>query len=115
MTNESVKYEGDGSEDSDSTSNLPTVPTTPAAHKVTRASAAWVATAVALVLLVLLIIFILQNQTNVELKTLGVSGELPVGMAMLIAAVIGGALVGLSGGARVIQLRKQASRTQRRN
>ncbi len=99
---------------------LATVATTQAevrrspARRVTRASAAWVATAVALILLVLLIVFILQNQTKVELKSLGMSGELPVGMAMLIAAVVGGVLVGLSGGARVIQLRTQAKRAQRR-
>jgi uncharacterized integral membrane protein len=73
-----------------------------------------VATAVALVLLVLLIVFILQNSTKVEVQFLGMSGTIPLGMALLIAAVGGGVLVAIAGVARVTQLRLHARRTRRR-
>ena len=79
----------------------------------TRASAAWVATAAALLLLVMLIVFILQNPTRVEVRYLGFSGSLSLGMALFIAAVGGGVLVGISGIARVTQLRLHARRTRR--
>jgi uncharacterized integral membrane protein len=82
--------------------------------RVTRISAAWVATAVALVLLVLLIVFILENSTKVEIQFLGMSGTIPVGMALLIAAVGGGGVVAVAGIARVTQLRLSARRTRRR-
>jgi len=80
------------------------------APRVTRASAAWVATAVALLLLILLIVFILQNSTKIEVQFLGMSGTIPLGMALLIAAVGGGVVVAISGVARVTQLRMNARR-----
>jgi len=82
------------------------------APRVTRASAAWVATGVALLLLVLLIVFILENSTRVEVQFLGMSGTIPLGMALLIAAVGGGVVVAIAGVARVTQLRMNARRTR---
>ena len=82
------------------------------APRVTRASAAWVATGVALLLLILLIVFILENSTKVEVQFLGMSGTIPLGMALLIAAVGGGVVVGIAGVARVTQLRMNARRTR---
>ncbi|MBT1002877.1 DUF1049 domain-containing protein [Paenarthrobacter sp. DKR-5] len=76
----------------------------------TRAGVVWVAVVVALVALILLIIFILQNQQQARILFLGLDGTLPLGMAMLIAAVAGGVLVAASGAARIIQLRSQARR-----
>lgn len=80
---------------------------------VTRASAAWVATGISLLLLVMLIVFILQNSTRVEVHYLGLAGSLPVGMALLIAAVGAGVLVAIAGGARVTQLRRRVRRARR--
>ena len=82
------------------------------APRVTRASAAWVAIGVALLLLILLIVFILQNSTKVEVQFLGMSGTIPLGMALLIAAVGGGVVVAIAGVARVTQLRMNARRTR---
>lgn len=79
----------------------------------TRASAAWLATAVALLLLILLIVFILQNSTKVEIEFLGLDGSIPLGMALLIAAVGGGVVVAIAGVARVTQLRLGARRLRR--
>jgi uncharacterized integral membrane protein len=72
-----------------------------------------VATGASLVLLILLIVFMLQNSGKVALHFLGLSGTVPLGLALLIAAVGGGVLVGIAGVARVTQLRRFARRTSR--
>lgn len=82
--------------------------------KVTRASAAWTATAMALVLLTLLVVFILQNQTEVEITFLWLTGEIPVGIALLVSAVASGLLVAVAGVARVTQLRRSVRRAERK-
>lgn len=74
----------------------------------------WVATVAALVLLSLLIVFILQNQDLVQVQYLGLSGSLPLGVALFIAAVAGGLLVATAGAVRISQLRRTAFPTQRR-
>jgi uncharacterized integral membrane protein len=71
-----------------------------------------VATGVALVLLILLIVFILENSTKVEVQFLGMAGTIPLGMALLIAAVGGGVVVAVAGAARVTQLRRYARSTR---
>jgi uncharacterized integral membrane protein len=88
-------------------------PPAPGAPRFTRASAVWVATGAALLLLILLIVFVLQNSTKVEVHFLGLSGTIPLGMALLIAAVGGGVVVAIAGIARVTQLRMSARRTRR--
>ena len=80
--------------------------------RLTRASAAWVATAAGLLLLVLLIVFILQNSTQVKVRFLGFAGSIPLGMALLIAAVGGGVLVAIAGTTRITQLRRTARRNK---
>lgn len=85
-----------------------------AAPRLTRASAVWVATAATLLLLVMLIVFILQNSSRVEVRYLGFTGSLPLGVALLLAAVGGGVVVAIAGIARVTQLRLHARRTRRR-
>ena len=84
------------------------------AMSTTRAAAAWLATAVSLVILVLLIILILENQETVEVSYLGLQGALPLGTALLIAAVAGGAIVTIVGVIRLTQLRIMARRARRR-
>ncbi|TQL56313.1 lipopolysaccharide assembly protein LapA domain-containing protein [Oryzihumus leptocrescens] len=71
------------------------------------------AIAAALVLLIMLIAFMLQNTTKVEVHFLGLSGTIPLGMALLIAAVGGGVVVAIAGVARITQLRLNARRTRR--
>ena len=85
----------------------------PVAPITTRAAAAWFATAVALVLLVLLIILILQNQNVVKVNYLGFTGSIPLGTALLIAAVAGGAVVTIVGVIRLTQLRFATRRARR--
>jgi uncharacterized integral membrane protein len=79
----------------------------------TRISGAWVAAIVAVVALVFLLIFILQNLAGTHVYFLGASGSLPMGVAMLFAAVAGALLIASFGSARVLQLRRAARRHRR--
>ncbi|TLM81367.1 DUF1049 domain-containing protein [Pseudarthrobacter sp. NamE2] len=81
-------------------------------RQVTRTGVIWAAVVAALVLLILLIIFILQNQELVLVKFLGLEGAVPLGMALFIASVTGGVLVAAAGGARILQLRRNAHRAR---
>ncbi|WP_345452153.1 LapA family protein [Arthrobacter gyeryongensis] len=78
---------------------------------VTRAGMAWTATVAALVLLILLIAFIVQNQDAARVRFFGLDGTISLGIALLVAAVGGGALVAVAGAVRIIQLRSRNRRT----
>jgi uncharacterized integral membrane protein len=80
--------------------------------RVTRAGVVWAAVVAALILLILLIIFILQNQDQVAVRYFGLEGFVPLGMALFIASVTGGVLVAVAGGARILQLRRNAHRAR---
>ena len=80
------------------------------AVKRTRSGAVWSAAASFAVILVLLLIFILQNSRKVQISYLGAHGQLPLGVALLFAAVLGILLVVIPGTARIIQLRTVAHR-----
>jgi uncharacterized integral membrane protein len=79
---------------------------------VTRTGVVWAAVVAALVLLILLIIFILQNQEQVAVRYFALEGFVPLGMALFIASVAGGVLVAVAGGARILQLRRNAHRAR---
>jgi lipopolysaccharide assembly protein A len=81
--------------------------------KRTRTSGIWVAVGFFAVILLLLLIFILQNGTQVSVSYLGMHGHLPLGVALLLAAVCGVLLVVLAGAARISQLRTTARRHRR--
>ena len=81
--------------------------------KRTRTSGIWVAVGFFAVILLLLLIFILQNGTDVSVSYLGMHGHLPLGVALLLAAVCGVLLVVLAGAARISQLRTTARRHRR--
>lgn len=82
----------------------------------TRTSGVWFAALGFVLLLLLLAIFMLQNSQRVQISYLGVEGHLPLGLAMLLAAIAGALLIGLAGAARLLQLRRSAHpvRTARR-
>jgi uncharacterized integral membrane protein len=79
----------------------------------TRVSAAWVGIIVAIVVLVLLLIFILENLRDVTVTYFGASGQLPLGVALLFAAIGGALLVAMVGVARLTELRLNARRRRR--
>lgn len=79
----------------------------------TRISGLWVAVAFFAVVLLLLLIFILQNAKTVDISYFGAHGHLPLGVALLLAAVCGVLLTMLAGAARISQLRAVARRHRR--
>jgi uncharacterized integral membrane protein len=84
----------------------------PAQHLVrrTRMGGWWVASALFAVLLLLLLIFILENGQRADIGFFGAHGHLPLGIALLLAAILGVLLVVIPGTGRIIQLRILARR-----
>lgn len=78
--------------------------------KRTRVGGVWVASALFAVVLLLLLIFILENGHSVDISFFGAHGHLPLGVALLLAAVLGVLLVVIPGTGRIIQLRILARR-----
>ncbi|HVL84748.1 MAG TPA: lipopolysaccharide assembly protein LapA domain-containing protein [Pseudonocardia sp.] len=76
----------------------------------TRAGGLWVGLILSAIVLVFLLVFILQNGQLVQINFLGWSGNLPTGVALLLAAVAGLLLVAIPGTARILQLRRAARR-----
>jgi len=91
----------------------PTAPPPPRPAKRTRTSGLWVAVGFFAVILLFLLIFILQNGQDVGISYLGAHGHLPLGVALLLAAVCGVILVVLAGTARISQLRAVNRRHRR--
>lgn len=84
-------------------------------HRVrrTRTGGLWVAVALFALILLLLLIFILENGQRVSISYFGAHGYVPLGVALLLAAVIGVLLVVIPGTGRIIQLRIVARRHRR--
>lgn len=97
----------------------PDVPTPPpsttsplpeSAVKFTRAGALWSALIVGFVVLILLLVFIMQNTESTTIQLFAWHWNLPVGVAVLLAAVCGGLVTVLAGSARILQLRRAAKK-----
>ena len=73
--------------------------------KRTRLSGVWVSVIVGVVVFVFLLVFILQNTKSVKVSFLTVSGSMPLGVALLLAAIGGVLLAGLVASLRIWQLR----------
>jgi uncharacterized integral membrane protein len=70
-----------------------------------RVGQVWVAAVLFALVLLLLLVFLLQNGQRAEVSFFGFHGTLPMGVALLLAAVFGILLVALPGTARIVQLR----------
>jgi uncharacterized integral membrane protein len=81
--------------------------------KRTRIGGLWLATGSFAVVLLLLLIFILENSKSVDVAYFGAHGHLPLGVALLLAAVLGILMVVIPGTARIVQLRFTARRHRR--
>jgi lipopolysaccharide assembly protein A len=79
----------------------------------TRIGGTWVASALFALVLLLLLIFILENGQRVNIGYFGAHGHLPLGVALLLAAVLGVLLVVIPGTGRIVQLRMVARRHRR--
>ncbi len=87
----------------------------PRPHRVrrTRISGAWTAAALFAVVLLLLLIFILENGQKVSVTFFGATAHLPLGVALLLSAVLGILLLVIPGTARIVQLRITARRNRK--
>ncbi len=81
--------------------------------KRTRAGGVWIAVALFALILVLLLIFILENTQRVDVSYFGIHGHSTLGVALLLAAVLGVLLIAIPATWRIVQLRI-AGRRQRK-
>ncbi len=75
------------------------------AQKSTRTSWVWGTLIVAVVLGIALVDFLAQNTRSVRIEFFSASGQIPIAVALLVAALAGGAIVLIVGAARIGQLR----------
>ena len=76
----------------------------------TRVGMLWIGVIVSVTALIFLLIFILQNLATVPISYLGARGSLPVGVALLFAAILGALVVAVPSALRIFQLRREARR-----
>jgi lipopolysaccharide assembly protein A len=62
------------------------------------------------IVLILLLVFILENTQSVKISYFGAGGHLPLGVALLLAAIGGALVIGIVGAARIMQLRRHVRR-----
>jgi uncharacterized integral membrane protein len=79
----------------------------------TRISAAWIWITVGAVVLALLLVFILQNTRSVKISFFTANGTLPLGVALLLAAIGGLLLAGIVASLRIWQLRHRLTGQRR--
>ena len=79
-----------------------------------RLGGLWVALISGTVVLILLLVFILMNGQHVQINFYGAHWNLPLGVALLMAAAIGILLVVIPGVGRILQLRAATRRARRR-
>lgn len=75
--------------------------------KPTRISWAWGTLVVGLILGIALVDFLAQNTRSVRIEFFWASGQVPIVVALLVAALAGAAIVLIVGGARIGQLRRR--------
>ena len=76
----------------------------------TRAGGLWTAVAAGLIVLVLILVFVVQNSAAVRIHLLWFDWTLALGVALLIASLLGALLMAAIGTVRILQLRRVASR-----
>ena len=78
-----------------------------------RSGGLWVGLILSALVLLFLLVFILQNGAPVQISFFALEGSLPVGVALLLAAIAGILLVAIPGTVRILQLRRAARRGTR--
>ena len=79
----------------------------------TRTGGLWVGLILSALVLLVLLVFILQNGDPAQIQCFAFQGTLPVGVALLLAAIAGMLLVAIPGSLRILQLRRAARRGAR--
>jgi uncharacterized integral membrane protein len=63
-----------------------------------------------MLLLILILVFVLQNLSSASTTFFSIKWTIPLGLDLLLAALLGGLIVFLLGVARMLQLRRLARR-----
>jgi uncharacterized integral membrane protein len=79
----------------------------------TRTDFLWWALGFSMLLLILVLVFVLQNLSSVSTSFFSVKWTIPLGLDLLLAALLGGVIAFLLGAARMLQLRRVARRRMR--
>jgi uncharacterized integral membrane protein len=74
----------------------------------------WGALGIGMLLLILILVFVLQNLSSASTTFFSINWTIPLGLDLLLAAVLGGLIVFVLGGARILQLRRLARRYAQR-
>lgn len=87
-----------------------TEPPAPQRHRVgrTRLGSVWVSLIGMALAFTALLIFVLQNPARTDLHFLWLDGRVPLGVAMLFAAIAGILLIAIPGTGRILQLRRRS-------
>ena len=100
----------DGSTEQEQPAGTPSSVRPPAqqAAKQSRISATWVVLTLFAVVLLLLLVFILENSQSVDISYFGAHGHVPLGVALLLAAVLGTLLAVIAWFGRGVRVRATA-------
>jgi uncharacterized integral membrane protein len=88
------------------------VATPPGEVPSTRAGTAFKSLIAGAIVLILLLVFILENTKSVKIAYFGAGFHLPLGVALLLAAIGGALLAGILGTTRILQLRRHVRRNR---
>ncbi len=86
----------------------------PAPVRRSRTGGLWVGLIASALVLLLLLVFIVQNDAQVLVRFFALEALIPLGVALLLAAIAGILLVAIPGSLRILQLRRAARRGARR-
>jgi uncharacterized integral membrane protein len=78
-----------------------------------RTGGLWVGLILSALVLLFLLVFIVQNDQSVQISFFAAEGVIPLGVALLLAAIAGILLVAIPGSLRILQLRRAARRGAR--
>jgi uncharacterized integral membrane protein len=99
---------GSSGQEHPSGTQTPVQPPAQQAAKQSRISATWVVLALFAVVLLLLLVFILENSQSVDISYFGAHGHIPLGVALLMAAVLGTLLAVIAWFGRGVRVRATA-------
>ncbi len=76
----------------------------------TKAGSFWIALIIGIIALVIVLVFILQNLHDAKASFVSAHWDIPLGIDLLFAAILGGLIVFVAGATRIFQLRRAVRR-----
>jgi uncharacterized integral membrane protein len=80
--------------------------------KHTRTRAAWVGLIVGVLFTLILLVFIVQNLDKQKIELFFWTAELPLGVSLLVAAILGALITAIIGGLRMLQVRRAVKKSR---